>query len=266
MNSRENNPKMAPVHNPELEKVIQDLKTGGTPEKQAALVEALKKASMLAPCDFDVKLDSNQKMPKNFNPQQIKFFLLNTNDGKTLFPAFTDIEMSQKMSMGPDIKPKFVVRTANDYDTLLSAKDNKAVGIVINPGVDNIVIPMQMLAVVCGRIAAPQPVAPGSAPMNITFGEPNVYPTKLVNAVYDRAKDTEVIRRIWLKGKFSGPVMSFYLAVEADKEDEAVLNAIREVAVPLSKGIDVEVAFLTPEFKEKIIKDEVALYDKDFVL
>ena len=264
MKPEENNVKMEPVHNPELEKVITDLKEGATPEKQVALIEALKKASLLAPCDFDVKVEPDQKLPQDFKPQQIKFYLLNTNDGKTLFPAFTDIEMSQKMSMGPNVKPKYVVRTAKDYDVLLSAKDNKAVGVVINPGVDNIVIPMQMIAVVCGRTA--QPINNGTAPLNITFGEPNVYPTKMVNAVYDRAKDTKEIKEIWLKAKFVGPTMSFYLAVDAEKQDESVLNAIREVAVPLSKGIDVEVAFVTPEFKEKVLKDAVALYDKDLVL
>lgn len=257
---------LAPIKNPELEKVIQDLKAGSAPEKQVALMEALKKASLLAPCDFDVKVDPKEKLPQNFNPQQIKFYLVNTNDGKTFFPAFTNIEMSQKMSLGPDVKPKFVVRTIGDYDALLNAKDNKADGIVINPGVDNIVIPTALVAACMGRTPARSAANNGTAPLNIVFGEPSAYPTKMVNAVYDRAEQTPEIKRIWLKGKFIGNVMSFYLAVEADKQEESVLNAIREVAVPLAKGIDVEVAFLTPEFKEKVIGDSVALYDKDLVL
>jgi hypothetical protein len=266
MKPTENKFNIPPVHNPELEKVIKELKQGNTPENQAALIEALKKASLLSPCDFDVKLDPNMKMPKNFNPQQIKFFLVNTKDGKTLFPTFTDIEMSQKFNLGPSIKAKYVVQKIKDYDTLLSAKENRAAGIVINPGTDDIVIPAAMIAVVCGRNAQPMTVPQGTAPMNVTYTEPSVYPTKMVNAVYDKAEQTKEISRIWLKGKFTGPVMSFYLAVEADKHDESVLNAIREVAVPLSKGIDVEVAFITPEFKEKVIGDAVALYDKDLVL
>jgi len=266
MKPTENKVNIAPVHNPELEKVINDLKEGGTPEKQAALLDALKKASLLAPCDFDVKVNPSEKLPQNFNPQQIKFYLVNTNDGKTLFPAFTDIEMSQKMNLGPDIKPKFVVRTIKDYDTLLNVEGNKAAGIVINPGTDNIVIPLPLVGIAAGRTPAPQPVQNQTAPMNITFGEPNVYPTKMVNAVYERADQTKEISRIWLKGKYVGSTMSFFLAVEADRQDESVLNAIREVAVPLSKGVDVEVAFITPEFKEKVIGDAVALYDRDLVL
>jgi hypothetical protein len=264
MKQTENKVNMGPVKNPELEKVITELKEGSTPEKQVALIEALKKASLLAPCDFDVKLDPNQKMPKNFKPQQIKFYLLNTNDGKVLFPAFTSIEMSQKTSMGPNIKPKYVVRTMKDYDTLLQAPENKANGIVINPGQDNIVIPMQLIAVASGR-TIPKPAQP-TAPLNITFGEPNVYPTKMVNAIYERAEKTPEIARIWLKGKFVGRTMSFYLIVEAEKQEESVLNAIREVAVPLAKDIPVEAVFLNDEIKEKIIGEGVALYDKDLVL
>lgn len=256
---------LPPVHNPDLEKVITDLKNGSTPELQTALVNTLKKATLLSPCDFDVKFDG-KKMPKNFTPQQIKFFLLNTNDGKTFFPAFTDMEMSTKISLGPDVKPQYVVRTIKDYDALLSAEGNKAAGIVINPGADNIIIPLQMVAMISGRTPAPSPVNNQTAPMNVSYREPNVYPTRMVNAIYDLAEKNEDISRIWLKGKYTGPRMCFYLVVEAKKQDEAVLNSIREVAVPLAKDIDVEVVFVTPEIKEKVIGDAVALYDKDLVL
>jgi hypothetical protein len=60
--------------------------------------------------------------------------------------------------------------------------------------------------------------------------------------------------------------MSFYLVVDAEKQEESVLNAIREVAVPLAKDIPVEIVFLTDEIKEKIIGEGIALYDKDLAL
>ena len=40
MKQTENNVNMGPVKNPELEKVITELKEGSTPEKQVALIEA----------------------------------------------------------------------------------------------------------------------------------------------------------------------------------------------------------------------------------
>ena len=56
---------IAPVTNPEVKKAINDLKLGSTPEKQEALSNALKKARLLAPCNFDVELkpDHNGILP-----------------------------------------------------------------------------------------------------------------------------------------------------------------------------------------------------------
>ncbi len=54
------NTKFPPIQNPELEKVINDLKQGSTPEKQEQLSEELKKAQLLSPCDFDVQFQQEQ--------------------------------------------------------------------------------------------------------------------------------------------------------------------------------------------------------------
>lgn len=266
MKPNENKPNLGPIKNTELEKVIQDLKQGSSPEKQVALIEALKNANLLSPCDFDEKINPKVNKPQQLHPQQIKFYLLNTNDGKTLFPAFTDFKMTDKTSFGPNVKPKFVVRTIKDYDTLLSTKENKASGIVINPGQDNIVIPSQLIAVASGRSITPSQPTPGTAPLNVRYGELNVYPTKMVNAIYDRAEKVDAISRVWLRGKYVGPTMSFYIVVEANKKEESVLNEIREVAVPMAKDIEVEVVFVNDQILKDIIGDNVALYDKDLIL
>ena len=95
------NTKFPPIQNPELEKVINDLKQGSTPEKQEHLSEELKKAQLLSPCDFDVQFQQEQNGTiQNANPSQIKFFLVNTNDGKSFFPVFTSIENAKLMNFG----------------------------------------------------------------------------------------------------------------------------------------------------------------------
>jgi len=255
-----NKPKLEPIHNKELDEVIQDLKQGPAPDKQQKLVEQLKVAKLLAPCDFDVKFNiKNVNETENIHPQQIKFYLLNTNDGKTLFPAFTEIEKTNNMKYGEGVTPKYVVRSIKDFDTLLTQPDAKATGIVINPGLDNIVIPASLVALASGRtkpVSAPK----RDIPLNITYGEPSVYPTKMVNAIYDRCEEVEDIKRVWLRGKFVGPKMSFFIVVDTDKKEESVLNEIREVAVPMSKGIDVEVVYYTKEL-DSAIGEAVALYD-----
>ena len=126
------NVNMKPIHNPELDAAIQALKSGSTPEKQQALLNALKSARLLSPCDFDVnvKPDKNGEI-KNVHPNQIKFYLLNTNDGKTLFPVFTDIPRTRKINLGDKIDPKYVVRQVKEFDPLLTMPDSKAVGLVV---------------------------------------------------------------------------------------------------------------------------------------
>lgn len=265
----ENKVKTGPIKNPELERVIEEMKKTSPSEKQDALVNALKNAKLLSPCDFDVDIKQQKDGTiKNAHPSQIKFYLLNTNDGKTLFPVFTNFENSKKVQFSKDIQPKLVVRAIQDFDQLL-ADNEKAHGIVINPGKDNVVIPKNLVGLVTGRIHAPKPQTPVQsvpAPFAIRYGEPSVYPTRVVNAVYERCEKEKAISRVWLKQKTAGPVVVLFFIVEADVHEESVLNAIREVAVPLAKNVPVEVAFTSEKLMNDVIKDSVALYDRELGL
>lgn len=256
--------KIAPVTNPELKKAIEQLKLGSTPEKQEALSKALKVARLLAPCNFDVELkpDTNGVLP-TVNPSQIKFFLINTKDGKAFFPAFTDVEESMKFKVAgeKDPTPKNIVRTIQDYDVLLSDPKSIVQGVIINPGTDNIVIPKQLVALLAGR-KKPQPVQP-TVPMNVTYSEPSVYPTRMVNAVYDYCETNALVSRVWLKAKLYGSAMSFFLVVEAEKQDQNILKEIHDAAVVQAKDIPVEVMFITDTLRKNVIKEAVALYDRN---
>ena len=255
---------IAPVTNPEVKKAINNLKLGSTPEKQEALSNALKKARLLAPCNFDVELKPNHKgVLPTVNPTQIKFFLINTNDGKAFFPAFTDVEESTKFKVAgdKDDMPKNIVRTIQEYDVLLSDPNSKVQGVIINPGSDNIVIPKALIALLVGRVK-PKSVQP-TAPMNVTYSEPNVYPTRLVNAVYDYCETNDAVSRVWLKAKLYGPAMTFFLVVEAEKPEHDILIKIHDAAVPHAKDLPVEVVFINNELRKNVIKEAVAMYDRN---
>ena len=260
--------KLPPIKNPELIKVMQEVKAGSTQQNQAKLTEELKKARVLSPCDLDVKFKQNTDGTiQNANPSQIKFFLVNTNDGKTLFPIFTDMEHATKMSFGKDVQPKFVVRQVKDFDVLLNDPNGKAVGLVVNPGSENIVVPKGMVSIIAGKLPMPKPVVPKTpAPLNVRYSEPSVYPTKVAMEVYDRAEATEEISRVWLKQKTVGNAGSFVIVVESSSNDEHVLNEIREVAVPNAKNVPVEVVFADEATMKNIVGESVALYDRNLDL
>ncbi len=260
--------KTEPIRNPELDQVIQEMKESSPSAKQDALVEALKKAKLLSPCDFDVDIRQQKDGTiQNAHPSQIKFYLLNTNDGKTLFPVFTAFEHSKNVQFGKDIEPKLVVRSIQDFDQLL-ADNQKAAGLVINPGKDNVVIPRNLVGVVTGRLHVHKPATPDPvpAPFAIRYSEPSVYPTRVVNAVYDRCETEQEISRVWLKQKTAGPVTALLFIVEADTKEERILNAVRQVAVPLGKNVPIEVTFVTDQLLKDVIKESVPLYDRQLQL
>ena len=84
----------------------------------------------------------------------------------------------------------------------------------------------------------------------------------MINAVYDHCASVPEIDRVFFKQKMTGNTASFWLAVEADRKDQAILDGIVEAALPLAKDVPVEAVFVTDEIMEKIIKETVALYDR----
>lgn len=245
-----------PVKNPELEKIIGELKDGSTPERQTALAEALKRASLLSPCAFDVDEKNGRAVLRE---QKIRFFMLNTNDGKTFFPAFTNFNKTDKIKFGEE-KPKFVVNKLPVFGKMLSGKDQKAAGIILNPGSDNIVVPKNMVLVMAGMAKpAARKAAPAAKPV---YSEPRVYPTRMVNAVYELCEKKPAVSRVWLKQKLVGPELSFVLIIEADSREQKLLDEIQACAVSYSKDVPVEVMVYSEEVEKTILQNAVPLYDR----
>ncbi|MBE6129158.1 MAG: enhanced serine sensitivity protein SseB [Erysipelotrichaceae bacterium] len=263
--------KVAPVSNPALKGAIEALKSGNSPEKQLALQNSLKKARLLAPVGFDVEMKPGPdgRLPE-IKPNQIRFYLINTNEGKVFFPAFTDLEEAAKFKVAGENDPKVqnIIRTIIDYDNMLKDPNGKAEGVVINPGSDNIVIPKQLAGILSGRI---KPVQQAGAPVNLaaanaTYSEPAVYPTRMDNDVYDHCAEDTSTSRVWLKQKMMAGALSFFLVVEADKNDQAILDGILEAALPLAKDVPVEAVFVNDELMAKVIGEAFAFYDRELEL
>jgi hypothetical protein len=134
------------------------------------------------------------------------------------------------------------------------------------------VIPKNLVSLAAGTLkleAAPnvsqtsQQQAPVNNPLlNVRYVEPSIYPTRMINAVYDHCATVPEIDRVFFKQKLAGNTVAFWLAVEADTKDQAILDGIREAAEPLAKEIPVECVFVTDQMMKEIIKDTVALYDR----
>lgn len=256
---------MPPIENKTLEEAIRALKEGSTPEKQAKLSEELQKARLIAPCSFEITPDENGT--PCMHADQVKFFLLNTNDGKTFFPAFTSFEETKKISFGTE-QPKDLVRTIKDFGNMLNGKNNNAMGVIINPGSDNIVIPKNLVLLLAGLIEPPKRPAAPRPTMNAvaSYSEPHVYPTKMVTALYDLCAEDKRISRVWLKQRTAGLSIGFALVVEADEHDEELFAKLTAVAEPLAKNMPVGFVWYDEKSEKTIVKDGVPFYDRNLEL
>ena len=242
------------ISNPAVKQAMANLKESSSPANQNALTISLAKGKFLAPCA--TKIDENG----NTNAT---FFLLNTEDGKALFPIFTDQmeanNFAYKQEDGSD--PTFIIRTIKDYAELFDDPNNPVSGLVLNPGKDSLIITKEMVQQFKdGRIPllneAPREVGP------TRYVEPAVYPTRMANSVYDYCATQPEISRVWLKEKFSGGDNAISFFVEADGKDRKLLAGISQAALAAQPELNVEVDFITDKIMKEVIEDAVALYDR----
>ncbi|MDY2781130.1 MAG: SseB family protein [Bulleidia sp.] len=257
-----NKEQTAQIDNKALKEALTTLKNERTAANEQKMFAELKKANLLAPVIFSVPIPAGKtgkiKLPKD---AKIKYVIINTKDGKAFFPAFTDMEEAQKLAVQPGQTVQYIARTLADYDLIANDKKNGTLGVVLNPMSDNIVLPTDLVnRLNRGEIAKSAPV---NVPQEVRYGEPSVYPTALVNAVYDKCCELKTVDRVWLKAMYVGMVMQYALFVEAEKVDANLADTLKETAEKESKGVTVVVMKTDKKIMDTIIQDAVALYDKE---
>lgn len=255
------------IKNPDLVKALEMLKENKTPQTEGAMIAELQKAQLLSPVILSGSKDN----------VQIKFVLINTKDGRSFFPVFTDNEEAKKLNMPLDgNKPaphQYMIRMITDYKPMFSDPNNQAVGVVVNPMGANIVIPKQLVLKLAEmketKNREEKAVKDGAIPagVSLTFSEPRIYPTALVNAVHDKCEGLKDVKRVWFKQVMVGMALSFALIVETDgSNDSASFETIKEAAVPHAKDVPVMVMKYSEELEKHAVKGSVPLYDSELGL
>lgn len=253
------------IQNPELKKLLAEVKENKTEENQEALFQQLLKASLLAPIILDVKpvtlANGKKRLPKTAG---VKFLMLNTKDGKQFLPLFTDIEQAHRMKQLPE-NVQFTVRRLSNYKQMLQMQPNTS-GLVINPMDANLVLPRK-LALLLADGKTPKTMAQKAAsPLSgqVTFREPQLYPTALANAVYDACAQLPGVSRLWLKQAVSSEGgQGIALIVEQDKKDAKAARQILEAGQAAAPKTQIIVMDWSQDLQDKVLKDAVPLYDRE---
>ncbi len=153
------------VSNPMLVGVMQLIKADGKtpdPKHQEMFMEELDKAEFLAPAEVKAEVGPDGEKLVN-GKAQFRFPILTGSDGRRFFVAFTDnatVEKAQAMEGASKLPEEFVKETVavrfSDLARFIltpnpDGSENTTYGIVINPFMENIVIPRNLVASVVMR-------------------------------------------------------------------------------------------------------------------
>ena len=250
------------IRNDDLKKAMEDLRAGFTREKEVKMFEELQKARFLSPVIF----------PEGVPGMQVRLVMINTPDGKAFFPVFTDHEEAMRLPMKETDRREYIVRSLKDFEVIFRDTRGQALGIVVNPFSNNIVLPRDLISklnaakassIMTAATAPQKPKEPIPAALEPRFEEPRIYPTALVNAVYDKCGTIPEISRVWFKQMMLGPVANFALIVEADTYTKEIEDSLKEAAEPLAKEVPVYVLPLNEKLDKLAINGAVALYDRE---
>lgn len=147
------------VSNPMLVGAMQLIKADGkdpVPEHQAMFMQELDKADLIAPADVKEELNEDGSV-KEGGKTAVRFPVLTGSDGKKFFVVFTDnasldqargIDGVSKLPdefLGHSVKVKFFEVARMLLAPNPDGSENPAFGIVINPFMENIIIPKTMI-------------------------------------------------------------------------------------------------------------------------
>ena len=166
------------VVNPMLVGSIQLMKEEDTPEHRNMFILELQKANLIAPALIDPEPVENAEGTLVLSPgSKIQFPMIFTSNNKSFFMGFTDIAEYKKWQENNKELPFFALKL-EDYVGMLMSKDAQgnicpALGFVINPYGENIVVPKDLLAgIMAARIAQLRQQAGPEALRNLNITVP----------------------------------------------------------------------------------------------
>ena len=230
---------MEPVKNPKLSELLREkkeIKSGNSerlPEVMNQIAEeTAEHARFLAIIQHDddaveTHEDGTAVFRKN---SEIRFPLLQTNDGRTFYPAFTDWDALKQSPYGTE-DVKTMVLSFDDYWAML---ENQDAGLVINPYTDDLIFSKETLrrfheTKEIRRKGVTEHMVEKDTPVKI--GEAAENPKELKDALRNCAERYRDIRTMWLKLMVKDDnEKSWLLIVDHRGERRPLFDALAEAA------------------------------------
>lgn len=249
------------IKNDALLKAFNEMRTETTDLTKTAFFNELRKATYVTAAVFDKAPEQRPDGKYTIAPDtKINFRLLTNKNGDKYFPAFTDVTELKKF---PDSQQtQAVTVTFNDYVRFLANDSMGMCGIVINPFTQNIIIPKEIIQQIAhAKMTTTVKEMKIDKPTNIQLGQPNKYPTEMVEKIKTVLANKKNVKGAFLQLMRMNEEFSFLLIVEFDKgEDKAVYEEIAKASVPYLKGIHLQMIPRESELGKKATENLAPFY------
>lgn len=249
------------IKNPALIKAFAAMKAENNNDTKTKFFQELTKSRFLTSATFDkepvMQPDGKAKLPAD---AKINFRLITNSEGQKYFPVFTDMEELNKL---PDHeKTKTITTGFSDYVRFLQSDTLGIMGVVINPFHENIIIPKEViLQLANARLTPTVKEMRIDKPTNIQLGQPNKYPTKMVDAVKTCLASKHNVNAAFLQLMKMDDDFSFLLIFDFNgEEDKTLYPEIAAIAVPHLNGIHLQMIARNSELGKKATNNIAPFY------
>lgn len=260
----EQNNNQKPITNPFLVKAMEEMKKERTQQSEFAFVNALKPARFIVPATINTvqQAAANPDGTVELKEQpQIRFLLFNNQEGKKYFPLFSDEEEYAKWEKNAEYKKAAI--TFQDLCHILQRNpDGEAMGAVLNPFNQNVMIPNETLF----RINNTESMAPGT---KIQIGTLKEEPTPLLDALKAYLETQDVITKAYLRvmKREDKENPNFLLVLEHDPslneaEAKAIYDGVADAAKPQLRNVELAIAGTHTNFGQAALKEAVPFFEK----
>ena len=229
-----------PVENPKLKELLRERVNKPQEEQLAVMNQIAQEVAMNAYflIILDVKGSAVERKEDGSlifqKGTKLSFPHLETEDGMTVLPLFTDWEELRKWEPFRFGKVDTLIVP---FDEVYSFVESTQAPVVIDPFGDSFMMPFAMLdhirKVKAGK-SRPQMVQKQvvKEDTKVAIGQPKKYPMQMVNAIRAYAEGVPAIKAIWLKMMLKDGEESFLIIVDADGDASAYFSGIARAAEP----------------------------------
>ncbi|NLC96572.1 MAG: enhanced serine sensitivity protein SseB [Erysipelotrichaceae bacterium] len=240
--------KNKPIENSSLIEAINNLKLNPNKISENMFFSELKKAKFIIPVKFNkqptVDDNNNYVFDKDVS---INLILIKDLKDTYYYPAFLDYGSFKTWNKNVELSN--IITDYQGYHQFLNSESNKAKGVAIDPFGLNII---------CSKELIDDLVDGNMNKINIDdkpiISNPKIYPTSMVNALYDYLKENKNVNKVFLKTLVYPDNMKFLIIVDKDCDDSIFIN-LREIAFPFSKGVELVFININEEMAINAIKE-----------